>query len=253
MSVSLGALVPASLFEMGHSHPVTSLSKQRYRGTNETKEGFLGPVRTYGVHSTHSDFPTSLLGVVGLVIDKLQPPSTRPVPSFIGRRLYLDISATPEGRRGAPPQLAEAVAAFVGRSGARVVTDVRAADWLVVSERSGDAYWHVSLSAPLGIRNSEARTTSLNSPPYFTGSPIPEQGHGHTPTSTCSPQPHRDRADRPSLGQCPLHVARNAEPAHHICAPSFTSHLEHALLPAALHRRPRGCLHPANLHLGSLP
>ena len=144
LSVSLGALVPVSLFEMDYGHPVTISSKHRYNGT---KTGILEPVKTYGVQDSESIYPSSLLGLVGLVIDKLQPLPTSIVPALAGRRVSFDISATHAGRRGVSPQLAEAIAAFVGRSGARLATDVHTADWLVVSERSGDAYWHVSLSA----------------------------------------------------------------------------------------------------------
>ena len=187
ISVGLGAIAPISLFELKDEHPVTSTTEDDRYSYYRTviKNGFLPYVDRPNL-ANKAGLAPGVFTVAGLAIAGLDAPPTSSIAALVGRRLYFDISATPEGRRGAPPQLSEAVAAFVGRSGARVVRDVRAADWLVVTERSGDAYWHVS-RAPM-VRYLARRDLALTfRPPSSLSRVSNTRPRSWARSSICSP------------------------------------------------------------------
>jgi hypothetical protein len=181
LSISLGALVPTSLLELKPNHPVTKSERDRRFIYYSYTSGFLPAVEGENAYSSYSEdeVTSSLYKTVGIAIGGLESPPTSMLPSLRGRRLFFDCSATPAGRKGCPPQLSHALAAFVGRSGARVVSDVRAADWLVVSERSGGAYWHVSISIDPSCLDLQWLCSSASRP----GPSQPIKDHGYRPAS----------------------------------------------------------------------
>ncbi|KAL7415945.1 hypothetical protein BDY24DRAFT_380588 [Mrakia frigida] len=128
-SILHGFLLPTSLFSLDFKNPL-------FR--NHSEDFLRAFLRT--------DHPQKPLEILSIPIEFVVPvlptlPSGTPRPCFLDRRIFFDIE-------GPHAQLVRALSSVVSRLGGVIVSDIRACNWIVTSDRSGSSYLY-------GVRHPE--------------------------------------------------------------------------------------------------